>query len=111
MLGAAGLRDIGYYFPDTDPKNKNLSSLKIIEKSLDLLKESGLQPRNIDFVVVCEQPKIGPYVNDLKKSLSAILNIEESFIGVKATTAEKMGVIGSGNGIAVYAIASLSDLK
>ena len=110
LLGAAGLRDIGYYFPDTDPKNKNLSSLKIIEKSLDLLKESGLQPRNIDFVVVCEQPKIGPYVNDLKKSLSAILNIEESFIGVKATTTEKMGVIGSGNGIAVYAIASLSDL-
>ena len=110
LLGAAGLRDIGYYFPDNDPKNKNLSSLKIIEKSLDLLKESGLQPRNIDFVVVCEQPKIGPYVNDLKKSLSAILNIEESFIGVKATTTEKMGVIGSGNGIAVYAIASLSDL-
>jgi 2-C-methyl-D-erythritol 4-phosphate cytidylyltransferase/2-C-methyl-D-erythritol 2,4-cyclodiphosphate synthase len=110
LLGAAGLRDIGYYFPDTDPKNKNLSSLKIIEKSLDLLKRSGLHPRNIDFVVVCEQPKIAPYVDDLKKSLSSILNIEESFIGVKATTTEKMGVIGNGNGIAVFAIASLRDL-
>ena len=110
LLGAAGLRDIGYYFPDTDPKNKNLSSLKIIEQSLDLLKQSGLQPRNIDFVVVCEQPKIAPYVDDLKKSLSSILNIEESFIGVKATTTEKMGVIGNGNGIAVFAIASLRDL-
>ena len=110
LLGAAGLRDIGYYFPDTDPQNKNLSSLKIIKRSLDLLKESGLRPSNIDFVVVCEQPKIGPYVNDLKKSLSAILNIGESFIGVKATTTEKMGIIGSGNGIAVYAIASLRDL-
>ena len=110
LLGAAGLRDIGYYFPDTDPKNKNLSSLKIIEQSLDLLKQSGLQPRNIDFVVVCEQPKISPYVDDLKKSLSSILNIEESFIGVKATTTEKMGVIGNGNGIAVFAIASLRDL-
>ena len=110
LLGAAGLRDIGYYFPDTDPENKNLSSLKIVEKTLDLLKRSGLQPRNIDFVVVCEQPKIAPYVDDLKKSLSSILNIEESFIGVKATTTEKMGVIGNGNGIAVFAIASLRSL-
>ena len=110
LLGAGGLRDIGYYFPDTDLENKNLSSLKIVEKTLDLLKENGLQPRNIDFVVVCEQPKIGPYVDQLKKSLSGILNIEESFIGVKATTTEKMGIIGDGNGIAVYAIASLRDL-
>ena len=110
LLGAAGLRDIGYYFSDTDPENKNLSSLKIVEKALDLLKRSGLQPRNIDFVVVCEQPKIAPYVDDLKKSLSSILNIEESFIGAKATTTEKMGVIGNGNGIAVFAIASLRSL-
>lgn len=110
LLGAGGLRDIGYYFPDTDSKNKNLSSLKIIEKSLDLLKEQGLKPRNIDFVVVCEQPKIGPYVDQLKKSLSRILNIEENLIAVKATTAEGMGVIGEGNGIAVYAIASLRNL-
>jgi 2-C-methyl-D-erythritol 4-phosphate cytidylyltransferase/2-C-methyl-D-erythritol 2,4-cyclodiphosphate synthase len=109
LLGAAGLRDIGYYFPDSDQKNKNLSSLIIIEKSLDLLKDNGLWPRNIDFVVVCEQPKIEPYVNQIKKSLSAILKIEESFIGVKATTTEKMGVIGDGNGIAVYAIASLRN--
>ena len=111
LLGAGGLRDIGYYFPDTDSKNKNLSSLKIIEKSLDLLKEQGLKPRNIDFVVVCEQPKIGPYVDKLKKSLSRILNIEENLIGVKATTAEGMGAIGEGNGIAVYAIASLRNLQ
>ena len=110
LLGAAGLRDIGHYFPDTDPKNKNLSSLKIIEKSLDLLKENSLKPRNIDFVVVCEKPKIEPYVNQLKESLSAILNIEKSFIGVKATTTEKMGIIGDGKGIAVYAIASLRYL-
>ena len=58
---------------------------------------------------MCEQPKIGPYANQIKKSLSAILKIEESFIGVKATTTEKMGVIGDGNGIAVYAIASLRN--
>ena len=109
LLGAGGLRDIGYYFPDTDGENKNLSSLKIIEKTLDLLREQCLQPRNIDFVIVCEQPKIGPYVDQIKKSLAVILSIEESFIGVKATTTEKMGVIGDGNGIAVFAIASLRN--
>ena len=65
LLGAGGLRDIGYYFPDTDEKNKDLSSVKILEESLNLLKQKDLQPRNIDFVVVCEQPKIQPHVEDL----------------------------------------------
>tara|TARA_Y100001970_G_scaffold133161_1_gene164235 strand:+ start:24565 stop:25719 length:1155 start_codon:yes stop_codon:yes gene_type:complete len=111
LLGAAGLRDIGYYFPDTDKENKNLSSVKIIEKTIELLKEKGLQAKNIDFVIVCEQPKIRPYVDKIKKSLAVILNIEESFIGVKATTTEKMGVIGDGNGIAVYAITSLKNFS
>ena len=111
LLGAGGLRDIGYYFPDTDIKNKDLSSVKIIEKTLNLLKQRNLQPRNIDFVVVCEHPKIQPHVDDLKKSLSKILNIDESFVGVKATTAEGMGIIGEGNGIAVFAIASLENIQ
>ena len=111
LLGAGGLKDIGYYFPDTDSKNLNISSVKILEESLALLKKKSLQPRNIDFVVVCEQPKIQPYVDDLKKSLSSILNIGEDFVGVKATTAEGMGIIGAGNGIAVFAIASLEGIK
>jgi len=110
LLGASGLKDIGYYFPDTDEANKNLSSVKILEKSLTLMRESGFQPSNIDFVVVCEQPKIGPYVDQIKESLSNLLGISENAIGVKATTTEGMGIIGQGNGIAVYAIASLSNL-
>ena len=111
LLGAGGLRDIGYYFPDSDIKNKDLSSVKILEESLNLLKQKDLQPRNIDFVVVCEEPKIQPYVEALKASLSKILNIDEGFVGVKATTAEGMGVIGEGNGIAVFAIASLEKIQ
>ncbi len=111
LLGAGGLRDIGYYFPDTDIKNKDLSSVKILEESLKLLKQKDLQPRNIDFVVVCEEPKIQPHVVELKKSLSNILNIDEGFVGVKATTAEGMGIIGEGNGIAVFAVASLEHIK
>ena len=111
LLGAGGLRDIGYYFPDTDEKNKDLSSVKILEESLNLLKQKDLRPRNIDFVVVCEQPKIQPHVDEIKASLSKILNIDASFVGVKATTAEGMGIIGEGNGIAVFAIASLENIQ
>ena len=111
LLGAGGLRDIGYYFPDSDKKNKDLSSVKILKESLSLLRQKDLQPRNIDFVVVCEKPKIQPHVEELKKSLSKLLNIDEDFVGVKATTAEGMGIIGEGNGIAVFAIASLESIQ
>ena len=99
------------FFFNAHEKNKDLSSVKILEESLRLLKEKNLQPHNIDFVVVCEQPKIQPYVESLKKSLSSILNIYEDCIGVKATTAEGMGIIGEGNGIAVFAIASLVNIR
>ena len=107
LLGAGGLNDIGHYFPDTDPENKGLSSLIILEKTLKLLDEQRLKPANIDFVIVCEQPKIGPYVMKIKSTLSKILKIKENAIAIKATTTEGMGIIGEGNGIAVYAIASL----
>ena len=111
LLGAGGLNDIGHYFPDTDPENKNLSSIIILEKTLELLYEKRLQPVNIDFVIVCEQPKIGPHVAKMKSTLSKILNIEENSIAIKATTTEGMGIIGEGNGIAVYAIASIRTIE
>lgn len=107
LLGAGGLNDIGYYFPDTDPENKNLSSLIILEKTLSLLGNKNLKPNNIDLVIVCEKPKIAPHVSDIKLALANLLEIVEDAISIKATTTEGLGVIGKGNGIAVYAIASL----
>ena len=107
LLGAGGLNDIGYYFPDTDPENKNLSSLIILEKTLSLLGNKNLKPNNIDLVIVCEKPKIAPHVSDIKLALANLLEIVEDAISIKATTTEGLGVIGEGNGIAVYAIASL----
>ena len=111
LLGAGGLNDIGYYFPDTDAANKNLSSMVILDKTLSLLEEKKLQPRNVDLVIICEQPKINPHVMTMKTALSNLLKIGEGDISIKATTAEGMGVIGEGNGIAVYAIASLMEAK
>jgi len=110
LLGAGGLNDIGYYFPDTDPKNKNLSSIIILEKALSLLSNKNLQPHNIDFVIVCEQPKINPHVADMKLALSNLIGISRDDISIKATTTEGLGVIGEGNGIAVYSIASLKEI-
>ena len=107
LLGAGGLNDIGYYFPDTDPANKNLSSLIILEKTLSLLSNKNLTPNNIDLVIVCEKPKIAPHVSDIKLTLANLLERAEDAISSKATTTEGLGVIGEGNGIAVYAIASL----
>jgi 2-C-methyl-D-erythritol 2,4-cyclodiphosphate synthase len=111
LLGAGGLNDIGYYFPDTEAANKNLSSIVILEKTLSLLGHKKLQPRNVDLVIICEQPKITPHVPVMKEALSELLKIEEGDIAIKATTAEGMGVIGQGNGIAVYAIASLMEVR
>jgi len=111
LLGAGGLNDIGYYFPDTEATNKNLSSIVILEKTLSLLGHKKLQPRNVDLVIICEQPKITPHVPVMKEALSELLKIEKGDIAIKATTAEGMGVIGQGNGIAVYAIASLMEVR
>jgi 2-C-methyl-D-erythritol 4-phosphate cytidylyltransferase/2-C-methyl-D-erythritol 2,4-cyclodiphosphate synthase len=111
LLGAGGLNDIGYYFPDTEAANKNLSSIVILKKTLSLLEHKKLQPRNVDLVIICEQPKITPHVPVMKEALSELLKIEEGDIAIKATTAEGMGVIGQGNGIAVYAIASLMEVR
>ncbi|MDO7590646.1 MAG: 2-C-methyl-D-erythritol 2,4-cyclodiphosphate synthase, partial [SAR86 cluster bacterium] len=101
----------GYYFPDTDAANKNLSSIVILAKTLYLLEHKKLQPRNVDLVIICEQPKITPHVLVMKEALSELLKIEKGDIAIKATTAEGMGVIGQGNGIAVYAIASLMEVR
>ena len=111
LLGAAGLYDIGYYYPDTDPANKDLNSIKIIEKALGLLKEKKFKPVNVDLTIVCEKPKISPQVDAIKKALSILLELPEANIAIKATTTEGMGVIGKGNGIAVYAISSLETIK
>ena len=110
LLGAGGFNDIGYYFPDTDSVNKNMNSLRILEKSLALLLERKLKPLNVDCVIVCEEPKIFPYVDAIKTALASLLKIHESVIGIKATTTERMGIIGRGNGIAVYAIAALEKM-
>jgi 2-C-methyl-D-erythritol 2,4-cyclodiphosphate synthase len=108
LLGAAGLGDIGTYFPDKDPKFKNIDSQILLKAVKDEISKLGFQIENIDSIVMAEQPKINPHRQKMKAVLSKTLGIEEERIGIKATTTEKMGFTGREEGIAAQAVALLN---
>jgi ribonuclease HI len=99
ILGAMGKEDIGFYFPDSDPQYKNASSRMLTRKILDVMEQENYRIGNIDITLFLEKPKIKNYRQQIKKSLSEILNLKKECIGLKATTTEKMGAIGRGEGI------------
>lgn len=102
ILGAAGLGDIGKHFPNTAQKYKNISSLVLLEKTFVLLKKSGYKIINIDTMLVAKEPKISPYVEKMKKTVSKIIGTKN--ISIKATTNEGIGELGKGNAICSYAV-------
>lgn len=104
ILGAAGLRDIGAYFPNTDPACKNMNSLDIVRRAVAEASALGYRIQNVDATVIAEQPKLSPHLDAIKASLSKALQIPEDCVGVKATTNEKLGALGAGLGIAVHAV-------
>jgi len=103
LLGAAGLPDIGYHFPDTSIEYKNIDSKILLERTYRYIKEYGFSIVNIDSTVILEKPKILTFVPEMKSVISAILEIYPEDISIKATTTEKMGFIGSEEGIAAIA--------
>jgi 2-C-methyl-D-erythritol 2,4-cyclodiphosphate synthase len=109
LLGAMGEGDIGTHFPDSDPKYKGISSMVFLSDILKLLKERRYQIQNIDSVIVCEKPKILPHVPAIKTKLSRITGIPERELGIKATTTDRMGFTGRGEGIASYAVALIKS--
>ena len=111
ILGAAGLGDIGMFFSDQDNKNKNLDSTIIIEYCLNELDKLGLEIYNIDTTIVCENPKINPHRAKILENLTDILKIPLSKIGLKATTYEKLGIIGNNEAISVQSIVNLKDIS
>ncbi len=100
VLGALGEGDIGTKFPDSDPAYKGISSLVLLEKVLLIMHKKGFGVLNLDCVIICESPKISPHVDQLKESLSSIIQISGEQIGIKATTTDGMGFTGRGEGIA-----------
>ena len=103
LLGAAGLGDIGHFFPDTDFRYKDIDSSEILFLVLKKLSEQSFQLVNIDITIVLEKPKLQPFIKKIKQSISNKLNLDISRVNVKATTCEKMGFIGKEEGISCYA--------
>ncbi|MDQ3046388.1 MAG: 2-C-methyl-D-erythritol 2,4-cyclodiphosphate synthase [Bacteroidota bacterium] len=105
LLGAAGLRDIGFHFPDTSAEFKGIDSKILLNRVRDLLDKEGYSIGNVDCTLVLERPKINPHIDTMKSTLSQILNIELNDIGIKATTNEQMGYVGREDGVCAYAVA------
>jgi 2-C-methyl-D-erythritol 2,4-cyclodiphosphate synthase len=103
MLGALSLGDIGKHFPNTDESYKNIDSKVLLERTYQLIREKEYQVINVDTTVCLEQPKISPYADAMRAIISNILHIEIDDVSIKATTTEKMGFIGKGEGLAAYA--------
>ena len=107
LLGAAALGDIGKKFPDTEPQYKDISSLLILEKIKNELRGKNLKIGNIDVSVVIEEPKISPYIENMQVNIARVLDVSREAVNIKATTQEKLGFLGKGEGAAAFAVVLL----
>ncbi|MDF1591226.1 MAG: 2-C-methyl-D-erythritol 2,4-cyclodiphosphate synthase [Desulfobacterales bacterium] len=107
LLGAAGLGDIGLHFPDTDPKYKDISSLKLLFETAGLVLANGYQLQNIDTTIFAESPRLAPYRTAMQLNIAQTLKVDACLVNIKATTVEGLGIIGSGEGIAAMSVVLL----
>jgi len=109
LLGAAGLGDIGRHFPDTDATFKDIDSRVLLRRVIDSLAEQGLSVGNADCTVIAQAPRLGPHVDAMRGCLAEDLQVAIDRINIKATTTEKMGFTGRGEGIAAHAVVLLQE--
>lgn len=107
LLGAIGAGDIGQHFPNTDESIRGISSIQILERVGELLRQRGARPVNVDATIIAEAPKISPHVRSMCSQIAAALGIAEQDVSIKATTNEGLGTIGRGEGIAAMAVANV----
>ena len=107
LLGAAAMGDIGLHFPDTDPKFKNISSIKLLAETNAMVRGNGFTIGNIDTVIFAEAPKISPYRKMMQEKLASTVEVDPDCINIKATTTEGLGSIGKGQGIGAMSVALL----
>ena len=110
LIGAMGLRDIGTHFSDKDAKYENISSLVLLEKTKDMLKEHGYRVVNIDSLIIIEKPKMAPYIDTMKENIANTLGIDSSLVNVKAKCFEKMGFVGRGEGAIAQAVCLIDEI-
>ncbi len=104
LLGAVGERDIGHHFPDDDPRFEGISSMALLERVKRLVTERGYQVLNLDCVVVAQEPRLSPYVEEMRENLAEVLGLDQEDVALKPTTTEGMGFTGRGEGIAALAV-------
>jgi 2-C-methyl-D-erythritol 2,4-cyclodiphosphate synthase len=104
LLGAAALGDIGRHFPDSDPRYKGIDSRELLRRVAGLVREQGFVPENVDATIIAEAPRMAPHVPAMVAHIALDLGIDESRVNVKATTTEKLGFAGRGEGIAAQAV-------
>ncbi len=108
LLGAAALRDIGYHFPDTDPRYKGIDSRLLLREVMRLVREQGYELGNCDITICAERPKINPHIPAMQAQLAECMNCEPSQVSIKATTTERLGFTGRQEGISAYAVALIN---
>ena len=111
LLGAAGLKDIGYYFPDTDTTFKNIDSRILLSRVMELIEERNYAVGNADISLILEKPKIKPFIDEMKNQLAPLLKISAEDISIKATTNEKLGYVGREEGVAAYAVVLIQKVN
>ena len=107
LLGAIGAGDIGQHFPNTDQSIRGISSIEILKRVTELLAKKNARVLNVDASVIAEAPKLAPHVLEMRQRIGAAIGMSQSYVGVKATTHERLGPIGRGEGIAAIAIATV----
>ncbi len=109
LLGAAGLRDIGYHFPDTDPQYKGADSRVLLRAVKEKLDTAGYRVSNVDVTMIAQRPKLKPYIPQMMENIASDLGIDISRVNVKATTEEQLGFTGSGEGMSCHAVCLLEE--
>lgn len=111
LLGAAALGDIGKHFPDSDPEYKGISSMKLLAHVRELLEQNGYLVGNIDSTIVAQAPKLASFLPQMTENIAEVLGVDPSQVSVKATTEERLGFTGSGEGIAAQAVCLLNSVR
>ena len=110
MLGACAMGDIGRHFPDTDMKYKGISSMILLKEVKEIVKKAGYKLSNADITIVCQRPKLAPHIENMRKNVASALEVSIDNINVKATTTEKLGFEGTGEGISTTCVVLLENL-
>lgn len=110
LLGAAAMHDIGYHFPDTDPEYAGADSRRLLRRVAEIIAEKGFKPGNVDVTIIAQRPKMLPHIEQMRRNIADDLDIDIDCVSVKATTTEKLGFTGRGEGIAAQATALIHKL-